>query len=701
MTPTPTPTPTLTPTSSVGALDIYSFQGCCYPYTKFRIQGLHASIVLGQTYLIEGGTFSEPICGEVIAYEETGDVYLGTGVTFLEQDDCNDVDCPSCPPIMSSEPIMLLSVTCTCISYNVTNSYDFPQEVYYTDCYDNNVSQSVGAFQTISICACEDTVVFPSGVFVTATGECPPVSQIPAVSPSPTPTISPSPSSGWNLCDEDFCFVTYDPELDLYNGTYTVSGSGVYNGRRVYEGDVLGIIYYDSTTQQWCLSDSIGGSCLFGGPTPSTSSCPDLWNVVFTNGICNTTTSTTSPCDIFDFVAYFDCDVPNTPSPTPTNSPTPTQTPTPSPSANVCNFTSGDITISTYTTTTTTIPTTTTTTTICYNPLLGNVTFTLVETIFVCPGDNYQFTSCDGEFVYYVEPSNSFVDVDLITGFTYSMTINGNNGCFVFDGATTISPNGVVTDTITLFTNCNECENVTPPVSASSTPTPTPTPTVSPTVTPTITLTPTISLTPTITNSPTPTPSSSEPVVEYYALVNGTYCCGDLPAITNLLVRRVGFPIQNGFVYYDGEGNCFTITSNTPTIAGPGYTDITTNFVDCSSCRNNNLTFFLAGYCYDGRMLADSGSPFTNCLQVQSGLGSATRYRSNYPYSYLFTGQWQTVDMYIMDVTTNCLLVSKPISDGCQYWETNSLGIVSIGYPQIGFDCVPAGGPCCPGSAPG
>jgi hypothetical protein len=181
--------------------------------------------------------------------------------------------------------------------------------------------------------------------------------------------------------------------------------------------------------------------------------------------------------------------------------------------------------------------------------------------------------------------------------------------------------------------------------------------------------------------------------------VNGTYCCGDLPAITNMLVRRIGFPIQNGFVYYDGEGNCFTITSNTSTVAGPGYTDITTNFADCSGCRNNNLTFFLAGYCYDGRMLADSGSPSTNCTQVQGGLGSATRYRSNYPYSYLFTGQWQTVDMYIIDITTNCLLVSKPISDGCQYWETNSTGKVIVGYPQVGFDCTTPGG-CCPGVAP-
>jgi hypothetical protein len=253
-----------------------------------------------------------------------------------------------------------------------------------------------------------------------------------------------------------------------------------------------------------------------------------------------------------------------------------------------------------------------------------------------------------------------------------------------------------------MFTSCEECAfstptpTPTPTVTPTQTNTPSQTPTVTPTISPTNTSTPTV--TPTITNTPTVTitPSSSEPLVEYYALVNGIYCCGDLPAITNLLVRRVGLgPIQNGFHYYDGEGNCFEITSNTPTSAGPGYTDITTNFADCQGCRSNNLPYFLAGYCYDGRMLADSGSSGTNCTQVQGGFGSATRYRSNYPYSYLFSGQCITVDMYIMDVTTDCLLISKPISDGCQYWQTDSTGKVSSQN-----NCTPVGGPCCPGVGP-
>jgi hypothetical protein len=699
MSTTPTSTPTPTPTPSFG-IDIFSFQLCCSPYSKFRINDIHGSLVIGQTFLIEGGTFSDAICAELIPYEDVGEIYHGSGVTFLEQDDCNDIDCPSCPPLEISESISLFSVTCTCLSYNITNSFDSDQLVYYTDCYDNNVSVNVEGFQTISICACEDSVVYGEGIFLTLTGECPPLSQTPQPTPSPTPTITVSPSTDWNTCDESFCFVTYDPELDLYNGTYTVSGSGLYNSRNVFEGDVIGIIYYDSTNLRWCLSDTIGGTCLFAGPTPSYSVCPDLWNVVFSTGVCNTTTSTTSPCDVFDFIAYFDCDVPLTPSPTPTNSPTSTPTPTPTPSVDICNSVTGDITINVFTTTTTTSPSpTTTTTTICYEPLYGDVTFTLVESIIVCPGENYQFTNCNTQEIFYVEPSNIFIGVELFTGYTYSLTLNGGNGCFTFDGTSTISPNASVASVSNFYESCQSCQDVTPVPSQSNTPTPTVTPTLTNTPTPTITNTPTV--TPTLTNTPTnsPSPSSSQPIVEYFALIDGDYCCLDDGSFTNLLVRRINFPIQNGFTYYDGEGRCFTITNVVITTSTPGYLDITTNFADCASCRNNNLPYFLAGYCYDGRMLADSGSPPTNCLQVQGGLGSATRYRSNYPYEYLFTGQWQSVDMYIIDITTNCLLSSKPISDGCQYWETSSNGKVIAGYPQIGFDCSGAGG-CCPGVAP-
>ena len=432
-------------------------------------------MIVGQVFLISGGVGFEG-CAEVIPYEVLGPIYTGFGVMFTEQDNCLDVDCPVCP---TPTPTPTSPIECVCLGYLVTNLFETTDFVYYTDCFGVNQSFPIPGLTSISICACEGSVFGGDGIAISVTGACPPLTETPQPTPSVTPTISPTPSSGWNLCNEEFCLVTYDSELDLYNGTYSVSGVTLFNNRYVFSGDVLGVIYYNSTTLQWCLSDTIGGSCLFGGPTPSTSSCPDLWDVTFTQGFCDTTTSTTSPCDVFDFTAFFDCDVPDTPTPTPTNSPTPTHTPTPTPTVDICNFATGSISISAFTTTTTTIPSTTTTTTICYDPSFGSVTFNLVDTIFICPGDNYQFTSCDGQTIYYIQHSTEFVGVNLVTGYTYSMNVNGVDGCFIFDGGTTVSPNASVSGVITLFENCNECENVEP----------SPTPTVTSTPTPTVTTT--------------------------------------------------------------------------------------------------------------------------------------------------------------------------------------------------------------------
>jgi hypothetical protein len=329
--------------------------------------------------------------------------------------------------------------------------------VYFTDCFNNNQSILIDGSGIISICACEGSVFGGDGIAIVQDGECPPVSQTPNPTPTQTPTVSVSPSSGWNLCTDDFCLVTYDPFLDLYNGTYSVSGSSLYNGRYVFSGDVTGVIYYNSTTLQWCLSDTVGGPCLLGGPTPSTSTCPDLWSVIFTTGICNTTTTTTSPCDVFDFNALFDCDVPLTPTPTPTQTVTPTNTPTPTPTNNVCNLVGGDISISAYTTTTTTIPTTTTTTTICYSSSTGSVTFSLVDTVFVCPGDTYEFVDCSTNQIYYVEPTNIFNSVSLSVGLTYSFYINSVLTCVIYNGSSTISPNVVVTGPVNFEEDCSNC----------------------------------------------------------------------------------------------------------------------------------------------------------------------------------------------------------------------------------------------------
>lgn len=504
LTPTVTYTPTVTPTTSE-PLDIYSFQSCCDSSVKFRYINVPGILSVGEFYLISGGTGFEG-CAEVITLEDTGSIYSSAGVTFTQQDDCMDLDCPPCPsptPTPTVTPSSPL-VDCNCLSYTIINPYDVTEYLAYEDCLSVPQNIQIEPASTTIICACEGSLFNEGSLIVTQNGECPPPTEPEPPTPTPTPTITVTPSTNWNLCDDDFCLVTYDPTLDLYNGTYTVSGSSLYNNRYVFSGDVTGVIYYNSTSLQWCLSDTIGGTCLLGGPSPSTSSCPDLWNVIFTNGVCNTTTSTTSPCDVFDFNAYFDCDVPVTPSPTPTNTPTPSFTPTPTPTTNICNYFTGDIGISGYTTTTTTTPeVTTTTTTICYSASSGTVTYTVVNSLFICPGEVYVFIDCVTSQIYYVEPINAFADVDLNDGYVYSFNINEVPTCATFDGVQEISPNVVASGPVTMFTGCKECQFATP--------TPTPTPTVTPTITNTPTVTPTNTVTPSITptGTVTPTPSSA------------------------------------------------------------------------------------------------------------------------------------------------------------------------------------------------
>ena len=61
------------------------------------------------------------------------------------------------------------------------------------------------------------------------------------------------------------------------------------------------------------------------------------------------------------------------------------------------------------------------------------------------------------------------------------------------------------------------------------------------------------------------------------------------------------------------------------------------------------------------------------------------------------TSRYRNMKSWFQDYAS--LLNSKPIADGCQYWETSSLGKVLGGYPQVGFDCTTPGG-CCPGTPP-
>jgi hypothetical protein len=461
VTPTVTATNTLTPsvtpsnTTSPLPFDIYTFRECCNTNNIFRFSFVPGTMVVGQVFYIDNSLDFEG-CAEVIPYEATGPIYLGASVTFIEQTSCLDAFCPPCPT-PTSTPIVYCS---TCNDYNVYNDNTFDIWVQYTDCLGNDNTVFVGQKTTVGVCACEDTVIAPDFVYVTYVGACSSVTPTPQPTLTNTPTPSVTPTIGWQYCPvEEYCLLTYFPDTEMYDGTYY--SAGTYNSRTYYSGDT-GFIYYGNL--QWCLSDTLGGDCILSGHYPYYGVCPDLCEDLFSSGTCVTTTSTTNPCDIFDFEAYFDCDISTTTTTTIPCSATSVDVTfsaytTTTTTANLCIGVGGSITISGYTTTTTTAPTTTTTTTTRDVVVSGDVTYTLVETVFVCPGQTYWFQDCTTLNNYYVEPSTAFNSIDLFINYVYNMDIDGNVSCYTFMGTSTISSNAIFNTYYDFYLDCATCQS--------------------------------------------------------------------------------------------------------------------------------------------------------------------------------------------------------------------------------------------------
>ena len=455
VTATNTNTPSVTPSNTTSQLpfDIYTFRACCDSTNIFRFSFVPGSMTVGQVFYIDNSLDFDG-CAEVIPYEATGPIYLGSSVIFTEQTSCEDAFCPPCPT-----PTPTPIVYCTnCYDYNVFNDNTFDVWVQYTDCLGNDDNVFVPKNTTVGVCACEDTVIAPDLVYVTYVGTCPATTPTPQPTSSNTPTPSVTPTIGWNYCPvEEYCLLTYFPETEMYDGTYY--SAGTYNSRTYYSGDT-GFIYYG--TLQWCLSDTLGGDCILSGHYPNYDVCPDLCTDVFSSGTCVTTTSTVNPCNVFDFLAYFDCDVSTTTTTTIPCSATSVNVTfsaytTTTTTANPCVGVGGDITISGYTTTTTTAPTTTTTTTSRNIAVSGDVTYTLVEAVFVCPGQTYWFQDCTTLNNYYIEPSTAFNSIDLFINYVYNMSINGNTSCYTFMGTSSISTNAIFDSYNNWYLNCATC----------------------------------------------------------------------------------------------------------------------------------------------------------------------------------------------------------------------------------------------------
>jgi hypothetical protein len=437
--------------------------------------------------------------------------------------------------------------------------------------------------------SCEDTVCIPTPT--------------PTVTPRETPTHTPTPSPTPSACTySTFCFRTTLPELEDYSGNYTEYGY-IYNSQLTYSGDGIntGVIYYftSSTESYWCLSDSLGGSCLLRGASPCNSNCPDISGNFFNSGVCPTPTPSPSACTI-DFTAYFDCDW--EPIPTPSLSvpcddvdfdfnsfgltPTPTST-------NSCTGKSLEFTLYYATPTPTPTSSASGSSPSPAQPAGGKVSFQIFDAPVDCP-ESKILKVCDEETYFYVSSNLVYENLPIQQNVTFNANINGYSYCVTWIGSTSqISTNSVVNQIYSVPGTCGTCTvQPTPTSTITQTPTKTPTQTSTPTQTPTNTATPTTtrtpfatpdpttSITPTNTASNTPTPSYTQTPTPsnsqiYYVF---TLCSGQGSTIrfTRLFqTLPLTVSITPTKVFSDDNNLCWTYEGSTTTIVpNPNYVDL-------------------------------------------------------------------------------------------------------------------------------
>lgn len=578
--------------------EIVSFQECYDTTVKFRFSGLTETLNQGETYYISGPSYTG--YASIIPYEATGTIYSASGTVFTLNDNC-----PYYSGVTTGE---------TWSYYNSCGDLKVGSGAGLSVCVDIYKDYS-GVSVTNSICTevckkpallykCSDDSIFYGLVdedtaFVGATyvynGECysfvefsgpggpdlgtpdfadcvscvvPPTPTPINITPTPTPTITASPQ----ICgDNNFCFRTVFSGLSVYNGNYT--NSGTYNSKFYYVGDGLttGYIYYN--TNEWCLSDSLGGSCLLKGKSPCYSPCPDLVGSSFNVGICPTPTPSPSVCQTIDFGAYFECDWSDTPTPSVTASSTPTPTPTISVTPSTSSILGVDAII--YATSDSITPTPTPTPSVTPTNMIsvsGSVTFVLFDQGFTANSVKV-LRDCNSGTEYY---SNQV----LVYGTTVAeindvvlVVIDNQSYCleYVRDDAN-LSSNVYISQINGIEPSCSSC-------------TITPTPTSSVTPTPTMTKTPT----------PTPTPSLSSNMVHVFQT------CSVLPGQTNKIqiIQTAPFfvSLNVGNTIKDTENNCWEYLGVYPSsyIApiGINYINYSGNyfgsissviFLNCESC---------------------------------------------------------------------------------------------------------------------
>ena len=660
-TPTNTSTPTHTPTPTSTTGYIVQFQSCTDSLDVFRFINLPSTLILGETYLINDVSFNG--CATVINYTGAGPIYDGDGSTMTQVSaGCGDNLCP----IITNVPALLANCGNGEILYaDVQQDTAFVGATYYYngECY-SFVEFSGPGGPSLGQPDFSDCIY------------CVP-SPTPTGTPYPTPTITPTPSTTPLPCSNSvYCFNTTLSSLSGYSGNYTVAGS--YNFKQYYSGDSIttSFIYY--TGSYWCLSSSLGGSCVLQGATPCKSVCPDISANDFNVGMCPSPTPLPVDCTTFDFNAYFDCDWEPIPTPTPSVPCDDVQfdltnvaaTPTPTSQVNLCDNTAVSFSLSGYTPV---VPTVTVTPSVTLTNTVnaaGQVTFNMLDQIFSCVSVKI-LSICGTDTKIYTTDNLTYLGLTLTSGttflasITYGSSVNAQT-CVTYVGdSTNFSSNSNVSQVYQVYSSCNTCSviptptqtttntntpTMTPTSTMTQTPTNSPTQTITPSPTPTIGTTPpatptntptntsTNTQTPTNTSSNTPTPTPTPKYVYVYET------CSPIDfgsPLKTQIVQDVPHPNVNvGDIFVDQKGLCWIYlgqynTNYTPTppnsvivsTSSTDYFTLTTTqvFTTCADCEVKPPTF----YRFDGTIKGQDTSRAA-CIDINLNLeGSTTQYYSN------------------------------------------------------------------------
>jgi hypothetical protein len=625
---TPTQTPTQTPTPSPTLGYTVQFVDCSNATNIFRFNDPAIPSTIGVTYYITGSTQFTG-CATSVINDGTGPQYNGYGVSFLMTDGgCGDNICPR----SANKASLLSKCTDQTVFYaNVEEDTAFvgATYIYSGECYSWIEFSGPGGpdLGAPSYSDCKSCLLNPS----------------PTPTPYTTPTMTPTVSSTAAPCSySTFCLRSSLSSLLNYNGNYT--DAGTYNTRQYYVGDgvTTAYIYYNGSA--WCLSNSLGGSCILQGATPCYSQCPDISANEFTGGVCPTPTPTPINCNTFDFNAYFDCDWEPLPTPTPSVACADVNfdinsfglTPTPSPTGMICDNKAISFTMSGYTPaitpTITNTPSVTLTRTV---DVQGKATFVMLDERFSCVSAKV-LTNCDTGKELYTSDSLVFSGVSIITGTTFFANINNENMCVTYTrDDSNISSNSTVNFIYQIYGSCAYCSiypTPTPSVTTTATNTPTPTPTqtstpvttspvtptqtasqtATPSTTPTIgssptptgsdtpTPTPTMTQTPTETATNTPTPTETPTMTPSPVYVYVAQSCSTISGniITVIQTLPLSFTISANQTFKDGSGNCWIYLgrydsnyiapqNTTPiTFTGDYFSSAPTiTYDDCNTCQ--------------------------------------------------------------------------------------------------------------------